>query len=69
MNAANYTYRVEWSSNDGEYVGLCAGFPSLSWLEPVASDALSGIRRTVRDILKDMSDTGETPPEPVSASL
>jgi predicted RNase H-like HicB family nuclease len=27
-----YTYRVTWSAEDGEYVGLCAEFPSLSWL-------------------------------------
>lgn len=28
----HYTYRVTWSENDEEYVGLCAEFPSLSWL-------------------------------------
>ena len=28
----HYTYRVEWSPEDGEYVGLVAEFPSLSWL-------------------------------------
>jgi len=27
-----YTYRVTWSEEDAEYVGLCAEFPSLSWL-------------------------------------
>ena len=27
-----YTYRVTWSEDDSEYVGLCAEFPSLSWL-------------------------------------
>lgn len=26
----HYTYRVNWSGEDGEYVGLCAEFPSLS---------------------------------------
>jgi predicted RNase H-like HicB family nuclease len=25
-----FTYRVTWSEEDGEYVGLCAEFPSLS---------------------------------------
>jgi predicted RNase H-like HicB family nuclease len=24
-----YTYRVTWAEEDGEYVGLCAEFPSL----------------------------------------
>lgn len=28
-----YTYRVIWSEEDEEYVGLCAEFPSLSWLD------------------------------------
>ncbi len=28
-----YTYRVTWSEEDQEYVGLCAEFPGLSWLE------------------------------------
>ena len=27
-----YTYRVTWSEDDEEYVGLCTEFPSLSWL-------------------------------------
>jgi hypothetical protein len=27
-----YAYRVIWSSNDDAYLGLCAEFPSLSWL-------------------------------------
>jgi len=32
MNLNHYTYRVTWSPEDGEHVGLCAEFPSLSWL-------------------------------------
>jgi hypothetical protein len=27
-----YTYRVTWSDDDNEYVGLCTEFPSLSLL-------------------------------------
>jgi predicted RNase H-like HicB family nuclease len=27
-----YAYRVIWSEDDQEYVGLCVEFPSLSWL-------------------------------------
>jgi len=27
-----YTYRVIWSEEDCEHVGLCAEFPSLSWM-------------------------------------
>ena len=44
-----YTYRVTWSAEDGEYVGLCAEFPSLSWLASTPEGALKGIRNTVAD--------------------
>ena len=30
--ADQFTYRVTWSAEDSEHVGLCAEFPSLSWL-------------------------------------
>ena len=42
-----YTYRVTWSEEDREYVGLCAEFPSLSWLEKSQEKALLGIRKMV----------------------
>ncbi len=61
-----YTYRITWSSEDGEHVGLCAEFPSLSWLAPTPEEALSGVRRLVRDILADMKDSGEDPPLPLA---
>ena len=32
-NIDHYTYRVTWSAEDDEHVGLCAEFPSLSWLD------------------------------------
>ncbi len=37
-----YTYRVIWSDEDGEYAGLCAEFPSLSWLAATLDTALAG---------------------------
>ena len=27
-----YSYRITWSEDDREYVGLCTEFPSLSWV-------------------------------------
>ena len=62
----HYTYRVTWSPEDNEHVGLCAEFPSLSWLAPTPAKALAGIRRMVRDSLADMRNTGETPPQPIA---
>ena len=66
MNTEHYTYRVTWSPEDGEFVGLCTEFPLLSWLEPTQDEAFSGIRSLVRDCVDDMLDNGETPPEPLS---
>jgi predicted HicB family RNase H-like nuclease len=61
-----YTYRVTWSEEDGEYVGLCAEFPSLSWLAPVPEAALEGIRRLVADVVADLGVSDEPVPEPIS---
>ena len=61
-----YTYRVTWSENDTEYVGLCAEFPSLSWLATSPEAALKGIRKLVAEVVNDMVTTGETIPEPIA---
>ena len=61
-----YTYRITWSEEDGEYVGLCAEFPSLSWLADTQEAALAGIRDTVRQVVRDMQSTGEPIPQPLA---
>jgi predicted HicB family RNase H-like nuclease len=58
----HYTYRVTWSPEDGEYVGLCAEFPSLSWLAHTPEAALQGIRRMVAESVADMRANGEEVP-------
>jgi predicted HicB family RNase H-like nuclease len=58
----HYTYRVTWSPEDGEYLALCAEFPSLSWLASAPGLALAGIRKVVTTSVKDMIENGETPP-------
>ncbi len=60
-----YAYRVIWSEEDGEHVGLCAEFSSLSWLAPTPEGALRGIRRLVTDVVADMKAAGEPVPEPL----
>lgn len=62
-----YTYRVTWSEDDQEYVGLCAEFPSLSWLASTPEAALKGIRKVVADVVQDMRGHGEKPPEPLAS--
>ncbi len=61
-----YTYRVTWSSDDREHVGLCAEFPSLSWLSKTPESALRGIRKVVGEVVAEMKKSGETPPEPIA---
>jgi predicted HicB family RNase H-like nuclease len=62
----HYTYRVTWSEEDGEYIGLCAEFPSLSWLASEPEAALQGIRQVVADVVVDLQANGEPIPEPLS---
>ena len=62
----HYTYRMTWSDEDQEYVGLCAEFPSLSWLAPSPEEAFSGIRTVVADVVSDMKNAAEPIPEPLA---
>ena len=62
-----YTYRVTWSEDDEQYVGLCAEFPSLSWLADSQQAALKGIGSLVADVVDDMEKSHE--PIPVSLAL
>ena len=61
-----YTYRVTWSEVDDEYVGLCAEFPSLSWLARTQDSALRGIRRVVSEVVAEMQKSREPVPKPLS---
>lgn len=62
-----YTYRVTWSEDDSEYVGLCVEFPSLSWLATTPEAALKGIRKLVLEVIADMLNNGESVPEPLAS--
>lgn len=61
-----YTYRITWSVEDNEYVGLCAEFPSLSWLAPSPQEALAGIVALVAEVVANMQSMGESAPEPLA---
>ncbi|MFZ2053905.1 MAG: toxin-antitoxin system HicB family antitoxin [Candidatus Aminicenantales bacterium] len=66
QNSDRYTFRITWSEDDGEFVGLCLEFPSLSWLAKSPEAALKGIRREVKRTVQDMENNGESPPPPIS---
>ncbi len=61
-----YTYRVTWSEEDQEYVGLCTEFPGLSWLAGSQEEALKGIRQMIAEVKADMEANGEPIPEPIA---
>ena len=63
----HFTYWVTWSGEDKEHVGLCAEFPSLSWLAPTPEEALKGIRSVVADVIADMKKNRETLPQPLAS--
>ena len=65
-NRNYYTYRITWSEDDEEYVGLCAEFPSLSWLAASQEAALKGICSVVAEVVADMKDNHERIPEPLA---
>jgi len=62
-----YTYRVTWSEEDQEYIGLCIEFRSMSWLDKSQEKALLGIRKLVADTIADLKRSKEAVPEPISA--
>ncbi len=66
LEVEKYTYRVMWSEEDQEFVGLCAEFPSLSWLASTPEKALKGIGRVVKDCIEDMVQNSEDVPSPIS---
>jgi predicted HicB family RNase H-like nuclease len=66
MSVDHYTYRVTWSQEDREYLGLCAELPSLSWLASTPEKTLSGIRSLAAEAVADMEANGEAVPAPLA---
>lgn len=62
-----YTYRVTWSEEDAEYVGLCAEFLSLTWLAETREAALRGVTKLVTEVVEDLRYNNEAAPEPLAA--
>jgi len=66
VNYNHYSYRIIWSIEDQEFVGLCAEFPSLSYLDEDQSAALLGITSLVGDVVSEMKANEEVIPEPIA---
>lgn len=61
-----YSYRVMWSEEDEEFVGLCSEFPSLRWLKNSPEAAFKGIRALIKSTVNNMAENNEHIPEPIS---
>lgn len=61
-----YACHVIWSDSDGEFVGLCPSFPSLSFLAETQGEAIDGIKGLVEDVMNDMTNNGEPLPAPAA---
>jgi predicted HicB family RNase H-like nuclease len=46
-----YTYRAEWSSEFGEYIGRCLELPWLSQRAPTLNEAIAGVEQSVDEYL------------------
>lgn len=56
-------FNVRWSAEDGEYVGTCEEFPSLSHLATTPERALSGIQDLVTSVRADLAREKPAVPE------
>ncbi|HVT15133.1 MAG TPA: toxin-antitoxin system HicB family antitoxin [Thermoanaerobaculia bacterium] len=62
-----YSYRVFWSAEDGEYVGVCTELLGLSWLAKKPEAALRGVRGVAREAVEILRQDGDRVPEPIAA--
>lgn len=63
MSKDRYTYRITWSTEQNKYVGLCAEFSKLAWLDLTPEDALKGIRQVVAKEVEALKMQGKEAPQ------
>jgi predicted RNase H-like HicB family nuclease len=63
--ADRYTYRVFWSEEDGEYVGVCSEFEYLSHLDETPEQAFAGIRELVASAVQLLREESQPAPAPL----
>ncbi|OBK48812.1 type II toxin-antitoxin system HicB family antitoxin [Mycobacterium sp. 1081908.1] len=62
----HYTYRVQWSREYGEYIGVCVELPYLRREAPTAEQAVAAIEQATREHVDAMRTCGEAAPTPLS---
>lgn len=62
-----YTFKVEWSEEDGVHIGSCLEFPSLHGHGKNSSLALREIKKVLLHTIAWMKENGENIPEPIGS--
>jgi predicted HicB family RNase H-like nuclease len=62
-----YTFRVEWSEDDGIHIASCLEFPSLQAHGNNSTSALKEIKKALAHTIEWMNENGETIPEPIGS--
>lgn len=65
----HYTYRVEWSQDHAEYVGVCLELPFLAERAVTAHDAMAAIVAAVDRKLVEMREFGDPVPAPLNEAV
>ena len=61
-----YTYRAEWSSEHGEYVGRCIELPWLSRWAPTLQEVIADIEQAVDEYLTECEADEREAPAPIT---
>jgi predicted HicB family RNase H-like nuclease len=61
-----YTYRVEWSSEYGEYVGRCLELPWLSQWGPTMQKAIASVEQAVDEHVAECEAAERSVPVPLT---
>ena len=69
FKAEDYTYRVFWSEEDGEFVCVVDEFKYLSNLDENQFDAFAGMVDLLQSVLDDMYSDAKEPPAPFSDDM
>lgn len=59
-----YSFRLQWSDEDGGYIATCPEFPGLSAYGATADEAIQEAQMALKSMIKSYEGTGEPLPPP-----
>jgi predicted HicB family RNase H-like nuclease len=62
----HYTYRVEWSAEQSQYVGRCIEFPWMSRWAPTMQKAIAEVEHAVDEYIHQLEADGGDVPVPLT---